>query len=74
MPAQVVTRNPEETIAKDAALLLLELEYWFGYGAKHYESALNIFGSYLGVDDVIFKVRNAPPRGPSLAPLGDSVQ
>ncbi|KAK3914575.1 Transferrin [Frankliniella fusca] len=52
---EIVTRDPEETIAKDAALLLLELEYWFGYGAKHYESALNIFGSYLGVDDVIFK-------------------
>lgn len=52
---EIVTRNPETTIAKDAALLLLELEYWFGYGAKHYESALNIFGQYRGVDDVIFK-------------------
>lgn len=52
---EIVSRGPDATLSKDAALLLLELEYWFGYGAKHYESALNIFGSFKGVDDVLFK-------------------
>lgn len=54
--SQVVARSVDDAFARDAALLLLELEHWFGFGAKHYESALNIFGEFKGVQDVIFKV------------------